>query len=165
MCKIIPVLLLFLLSGFLSLSAEDLPPVELEDQFGTGFSLREIAGDRTLALVYRARAAADDAQEHYRIARSYLDGPVTLVRIADLSRVPKLFREVALRLIKRDAGDTPYYIDLEGDDVEAFGVEENEVGFFYYIDRRLSASRKKTFTNKDDLRKDLQIFAAGIAGN
>jgi hypothetical protein len=151
-------LVVFLTSGVLALSAEDLPEVELENQFGAVSSLREVAGPKTLVLVYRARGAADDAGEHYRIAREELDESTVVLRLADLSRVPKVFRNLAVRTIKKDAGDIPYYLDLEGNDVEAFGVEENEVGLFYYKEGRLFASGKRDFRDKEDLRKALRDF-------
>lgn len=152
------ILLFLVFALFPLLGVHSLPRVTLIDQNDKEHPFSTLVGDAAVVLVYRARDAADDGKSHLRIVREELGNDPEVIRLADLSKVPKLFSGLAFNQLKNKFEDYPYYIDKEGSAVAAFEVEEGEVGLFLYRNGGEEKRLIERFTSKDDLRKKLENF-------
>lgn len=148
----------FLLCGLVTVSAWGIPRVTLYDQADKARRFESLLGTRTVVLVYRARNAADDGKAHLRIVREFLGDETVVIRIADMSKVPGLFKGLAINQIKNKFEDYPYYLDEEGNTVSAFNVGEGEYGLFLYRGRNEEKRKIESFRSKDDMRNALKDF-------
>lgn len=151
-------ILCVLLFTMIAVTGWSMPMVTLYDQQDKAHQFASLLGEATVVLVYRARNAADDGKAHLRIVRENLGDKTAVVRIADMSKVPGLFKGLAINQIKNKFEDYPYYLDEEGKTVSAFNVGEGEYGLFLYKGRNEEKREIKPFRSKEDMRKTLEDF-------
>lgn len=168
---IIPLLLF--LSGHSPLFSQgsSLPTVELADQENGKHTLDSTIGVRnhTLLLLYRSRKAAEAGDRHLELVRQEMGsrgiGDFALVRIADLSRVPGLFRGLAARQLKKEFSGYPYYVDTSGDGADHFGVADDQCGLVLYQSEKETARSIIAFTSLDALDSAIrQFLSTSLAG-
>ena len=139
-------------------AAWSIPNVTLYDQGEKAHKFESLLGDLTVVLVYRDRNAADDGKAHLRIVHENLGDKTVVVRIADMSKVPGLFKGLAINQIKNKFEDYPYYLDEEGSTVSLFNVGEGEYGLFLYRGRNEEKRKIESFREKRDMRETLEDF-------
>ena len=101
----------------------------LEDHFGASRSLVELTG-RVAVLVYAERRGASAALRlgrslHERFTAATGDPAVSVIPVACLAEVPRLFHGMARSLLRRESPHVVVWIDFHGALQRAVGLKAN----------------------------------------
>lgn len=104
--------------------------LSLEDHFGVGRSPGEFAG-QVVVLVYAGRRGAPAALRvgrflHERFAGRGDDPSVTVIPVACLAEVPRLFHGVARGLLRRESPEVVVWIDFRGTLERTLGLRQDQ---------------------------------------
>ena len=161
MKKIIITLFLIITAANSMAASNDLPEFTISDQFKRKYTSNDLAGEETIVLVYRIRDALETSKSHYDKLKE-LNSNFSVIRIADLSRVPGIFQGAAVKSLKRSDNDNSIYVDTKGDIIALFDVASGECGMLYYLNSQLVYQDNVVFTDAAQFETALLAFAASI---
>lgn len=144
-------------------------PLAVSDQNNQSHRLAALIGSREgsdLLILYRSRKAAEAGDRHLELVQEWEKrrntgagkGAINVIRVADLSRVPRLFRGLAARQLKKEFSGAPYYIDTTGSVADHFGLENDQYGLFFFQRDREVLRGVFPFTNLDAMDGDITQF-------